>query len=189
MDGLAADILESTDHDKLDEPEAHEIERARCGDVEAFERLYRGHAAAVYGLCLRMSGSHAQAEELTQEAFVRAWRALGGFRGEAALGSWLHRLAVNVVLENRRSARRRSARVVSVEDPASLGKAKPESPDRTMDLERAMADLPEGARTIFILHDVEGYRHEEIAAMQGLSTGTTKAQLHRARRLLREALG
>jgi len=79
--------------------------------------------------------------------------------------------------------------VVSVEDPASLGKAKPESPDRTMDLERAMADLPEGARTIFILHDVEGYRHEEIAAMQGLSTGTTKAQLHRARRLLREALG
>ncbi len=189
MDGLAEDILNDPAGRARAVDEADTVDRARRGDVSAFESLYRAHSAAVYGLCLRMTASRSQAEELTQETFVRAWRALHSFRGEAALGSWLHRLAVNVVLEAGRSEKRRTARVVPVPDLSDLGRARTEEPGVAMDLQRALATLPDGARMVFVLHDVEGYRHDEIAAMRGVSAGATKAQLHRARRLLREALG
>jgi RNA polymerase sigma-70 factor, ECF subfamily len=189
MDGLAEDILGNPTEGARAADEADAVERARGGDARAFESLYREHSAAVYGLCLRMTASRNQAEELTQETFVRAWRALASFRGESALGSWLHRLAVNVVLEAGRSERRRTARVVPVPDLSGFGRAGTAEPGIAVDLQRALATLPDGARTVFVLHDVEGYRHEEIAAMRGVSTGATKSQLHRARRLLREALG
>jgi len=158
-------------------------------DEAAFEELYRQHVGRVYALCLRLAGNAAQAQELTQDVFVRAWEKLGSFRGESAFSSWLHRLAVNVVLQDRRATRRRENRVFPTDDleahePASRG----HNPGTAMDLEQAIAGLPDGARTIFVLHDIEGYRHEEIAEMTGLASGTSKAQLFRARRLLREAL-
>jgi RNA polymerase sigma-70 factor, ECF subfamily len=144
----------------------------------------------VFGLCLRLSGDRARAEELTQDVFVRAWEKLGTFQGRSAFGTWLHRLAANVVLGDRRSE---TVRVTACSAPRSPRSSRhPDGrPTRgtAMDLERAIATLPPGARNVFVLHDVEGYRHEEIAAMQGSAVGTSKAQLHRARRLLREALG
>jgi RNA polymerase sigma-70 factor (ECF subfamily) len=165
------------------------IRRAQSGDRDAFEKLYRVHVGSVYALCLRLSGDPSRAEEHTQDAFVRAWRKLGTFRGDSAFTSWLHRIAVNVVFMAQRSERRRRARVFEVEDPASLATAaREERPGTHLDLERAIAGLPAGARTVFILHEVEGYRHQEISELTGLAVGTLKAQLHRARRLLREAL-
>ena len=166
------------------------VHRAQNGDLAAFEALYRAHVGRVYALCLRLSGNADRAEELTQRAFIRVWEQLGTFRGESAFSSWLYRLAVNVVLTARRSERRRMLRVRTAEDPEiferSFGNAT--SPDTGIDLERAIARLPQGARTVFVLHDVEGYQHGEIAEMTGMSVGTSKAQLHRARKLLREAL-
>ena len=137
-----------------------------------------------------MAGEATLAEELTQDVFVRAWQRLGSFRGESALSSWLHPLTVNVALSERRSRRRRTARVMSTEDPATYEKAEtPKAgPEAAVDLDRALETLPPGARAVFVLHDVEGYKHDEIANMTGVATGTSKAQLHRARRLLREAL-
>lgn len=162
---------------------------AQQGDHDAFAQLYRLHAGRVYALCLRLAGDGAEAARLTQDVFVRAWERLGAFRGESAFSSWLHRLAVNVVLADRRAAGRRLRRVVTASDaPAHEGPAPDQwSPER-LDLERAIAGLPPGARAVFVLHDVEGYSHEEIAAMTGTAVGTSKAHLHRARRLLREAL-
>jgi RNA polymerase sigma-70 factor (ECF subfamily) len=144
----------------------------------------------VYALCLRLTADTAAAEELTQDAFVRAWEGLGSFRGESAFSSWLYRLTVNVVLLRLRAGRRRSARVVSTADPAILEPPAGDAggPGAGLDLERAVARLPPGAREVFVLHDVEGYRHEEIARLVGIAVGTSKAQLFRARRLLREAL-
>ena len=159
------------------------IRRAQSGDRSAFERLYRAHVGRIFALCRRMQPG--EAEELTQRVFVRAWEKLPAFRGRSAFGTWLHRLAVNVVLTERRSAARREARVVLAEAPAP----QPVGPLAAgMDLERAIAGLPERARQVFVLHDIEGYRHAEIAALMGTAEGTAKAQLHRARRLLREAL-
>jgi RNA polymerase sigma-70 factor (ECF subfamily) len=136
-----------------------------------------------------MAGDAVEARRLTQDVFVRAWERLGLFRGESAFSSWLHRLAVNVVLADRRAAGRRLRRVVTAADaPAHDGLADAGwSPER-LDLERAIAALPPGARAVFVLHEIEGYGHEEIAALTGIAVGTSKAQLHRARRLLREAL-
>lgn len=166
------------------------IHRAQQGDPAAFEALYRQHVGRVYALCLRLTGDAAHAEELTQDAFVRAWERLGSFRGESAFSSWLYRLTVNVVLLRLRAARRRSLRVFTTDDPAALERPAPESggPAARLDLERAVAALPPGAREVFVLHDVEGHRHEEIARLTGIAVGTSKAQLFRARRLLREAL-
>jgi len=164
------------------------VERAQQGERRAFESLYREHVGRVYALCLRMSGDAERAEELTQDVFVRAWTRLSSFRGDAAFGTWLHRIAVNAVLQKRRGDRRREQRV---ETRDALELEAPAARERTaerMDLERAVATLPEGARAVFLLHDVQGYKHHEIADMMGLAVGTTKAQLHRARRLLREAL-
>ena len=165
------------------------VRQAQNGDLVAFERLYRDNERKVFGLCFRLSGGPALAEELTQEVFVRAWRKLSSFRGESAFSSWLYPLTVNVALSERRSRRRRDARIVATEDPASLERApRSPAPEAGFDLEKAMAALPPGARAVFVLHDVEGRTHEEIAELLGLAAGTSKAQLHRARRLLREAL-
>jgi RNA polymerase sigma-70 factor (ECF subfamily) len=165
------------------------VRRAQAGDVSAFEHLYRENVNRVYALCYRMSGSAELAQELTQDVFVRAWQKLGSFRGDSALSSWLHPLAMNVAFSERRSRRRREARVMATDDLTTFEKpAPPQSPGVGMDLERALAGLPPGARQVFVLHDVEGYRHEEIAEMTGIAAGTSKAQLHRARRLMREAL-
>jgi RNA polymerase sigma-70 factor (ECF subfamily) len=158
-------------------------------DQEAFEALYRSHVAKVFALALRLTGDRGQAAELVQDTFVRAWEALPRFRGESALGTWLHRIAVNVLLESRRAEGRRSKRVMFAEDPGEMERPATEaSPGVRMDLERAIAGLPEGARVVFVLHDVEGYEHREIGRMTGIAEGTSKAQLFRARRLLRKAL-
>ena len=166
------------------------IQRARTGDVDAFEILYRENAGRVYALCLRLrAGDSTEATELMQDVFVRAWRRLETFRGDCAFSSWLHRLAVNTMLENARSERRRVARVLPMEDTSRLeGAARASGVDLRMDMEEAVASLPKGARLAFVLHDVEGYQHQEIAEQLGVSVGTIKAQLHRARRLLRERL-
>lgn len=171
-------------------PGADDVRRAQAGDVDSFERVYREHSPRMYALCLRLMAGDAQnATELMQDVFIRAWRRLDTFRGDCAFSSWLHRLAVNVMLENARSDGRRAARVLPMEDTGKLpGAAKSSGIELSMDLESAIASLPRGARMAFVLHDVEGYQHQEIAGQLGLSVGTIKAQLHRARRLLRERL-
>ncbi|MEO8746184.1 MAG: RNA polymerase sigma factor [Rhodanobacter sp.] len=165
------------------------VARAREREVDAFEALYRRHVGRVHALCRRLAGSPALAEDCTQEAFVQAWKALPGFRGESAFGSWLHRIAVNVALGHHRTALRRSAWVQEDSDEAVESFAAPAAqPDVALDLDRAIADLPPGAREVFVLYDVEGYKHWEIAALTGLAVGTCKSHLHRARRLLRARL-
>jgi RNA polymerase sigma-70 factor (ECF subfamily) len=165
------------------------VHRAQNGDQAAFEQLYRENVGRVYGLCLRIAANSARAQELTQDAFVRAWEMIGTFRGESAFSSWLYRLTVNVALTDLRSKRRRTARVMVTDDLSPYDKADSMAMSGTaVDLENAIAALPPQARAVFVLHDVEGYRHEEIAELMGLSEGTSKSQLHRARKLLREAL-
>jgi RNA polymerase sigma-70 factor (ECF subfamily) len=166
------------------------IRRAQAGDVDAFEVLYRENSGRVYALCIRLrGGDSSDATELMQDVFVKAWRRLATFRGDCAFSSWLHRLAVNTMLENARSDRRRTARVLSMEDTSLLpGAAQSTNVELKMDMEKAVASLPKGARLAFVLHDVEGYQHQEIAEQLSVSVGTVKAQLHRARRLLRERL-
>ncbi len=172
-----------------DDGAARLVERAIAGDVEAFETLYRQTVGRVHGLVLRMCGNRSEAEELTQEAFVRAWQKLPSFRGESAFSTWMHRLTVNVVLGHQRSAGRRQDRETAAgEQWYSDGGVAHQRPGVAMDLERAIASLPAGARTVFVLHDVEGYKHTEIAEVAGMAVGTSKAQLSRARQLLRKAL-
>ncbi len=170
--------------------ESNIVARARTGDMDAFEAIYRSHSGTVYALCLRLSGGvQSDATELLQDVFVRAWRGFSSFRGDSALSSWLHRLAVNAMLERARGNSRRLARVIPIEEdgehdaPGLTG-----DPDLRMDLEMAIARLPRGARIAFVLHDIEGYQHQEIAAQLGLATGTIKAQVHRAHKLLLKAL-
>jgi len=165
------------------------ISRAQSGDERAFEQLYRENLGRVYALCLRMTGNRTDAEELTQEAFVRAWRKIGSFRGESAFSTWLHRLTVNLVLTEFRSRSRRQDRVSLTDDLAQHDMpGKSGAPREKVDIEAAIATLPDGARQVFVLYEIEGYKHDEIASMMGIASGTTKAQLHRARRLLREVL-
>ncbi|MEM9292500.1 MAG: sigma-70 family RNA polymerase sigma factor [Acidobacteriota bacterium] len=166
------------------------VGRAQRGDRGAFEELYRLHVDRVFGLCLRMTGDAGRAEEATQEVFVKAWRRLSQFRGESALSSWLYRMAVNTVYGTQRSTRRRQDRVLPVPDLEAM---EPEAPASTpssagVDLRRALAQLPERARRVFQLHDVEGYRHRDVAQLLGISVGTSKSTLHRARKMLREVL-
>lgn len=167
-----------------------DVALAAAGDRQAFERLYRIHANRVFSICARMSGSRVQGEELTQDVFVRTWEKLPQFRGESAFSTWLHRLAVNVVLNARKTEGRRASRTEQsdVEDDRRDEMARAPLHIERMDLQDAISKLPEGARRIFVLHDVEGYKHEEIAGMMGITSGGSKAQLHRARLLLREAL-
>jgi RNA polymerase sigma-70 factor, ECF subfamily len=166
------------------------IRRAQTGDIDAFELLYREHSPRIYALCLRLkAGDKPDATELLQDVFIKAWRRLDTFRGDSAFVSWLHRLAVNTMLENARSDQRRTARVLPLEDTSRLaGAARSSGIESRMDMESAIASLPKGARIAFVLHDVEGYQHQEIAEQLSVTVGTVKAQLHRARRLLRERL-
>jgi RNA polymerase sigma-70 factor (ECF subfamily) len=171
----------------LTEPEC--IERTLKGDMAAFEALYRMHVDRVYAICFRLTTSQQLAERLTQDVFVMTWEKLSSFRGESAFSTWLHRLAVNTVLQDRRREKRRRERFVQTGSDEEIATSLPTSEvGIRIDLERAIAQLPERARTVFVLHDVEGYRHEEIAEMMDTTIGTSKAQLHRARNLLRKAL-
>ena len=169
------------------DPDLIEATLAASGDASAFERLYRRHVPRVHSLARRMVG-HEEADEATQDVFVRAWEKLGTFRGEAAFGTWLHRLAVNVFLGRRGDMGRRRARYAESDAPLETMAARRAAPELSMDMEAAIAQLPDGARQIFVLHDVEGYRHEEIGELLGLATGTSKSQLHRARMALRQRL-
>ena len=177
--------------------------RATSGDEAAFEQLYRSHSPRVFALCLRMSGSRQRAADLTQDVFVHIWERLQTWRGDAALSSWIHRLTVNLVLSNVRSEQRRQKHEMNEDESdagdergttnadgraKTEGSVRPASVHEALDLERAIAGLPNGARTVFLLHDVEGYQHDEIAKMTGTAEGTCRAQLHRARKLLMEAL-
>ena len=166
-----------------------EVRRAQAGDADAFAALYRAHVGRVHAVCLRLEGDSAAAEERTQDVFVRAWDRLPSFRHESAFGTWLHRLAVNVVLAHRRTEWRRDLRVKVVEEPELYEAPRSATdPGTRLDLDAAMVALPPGARAVFVLHDIEGYGHAEIAEMTGIAVGTSKAQLFRARRLLRKAL-
>ncbi len=165
------------------------VARAQLGEVAAFEPLYRAFSGRIYALCLRMAGNRVEAGELLQDVFVRCWQRIGSFEGRSSFGTWLHRLAVNVVLSDRRSRGRRRARETTTGDLERFSAAAREQmPDRDIDLERAIRALPPKARRVFVLHDIEGYRHDEIAEMTGSAPGTLRAHLHRARRILREKL-
>ena len=180
-------------HDKAEvsATETRWVEKARAGDRLAFEQLYRSHCDRIFGLCWRMcGGDKSLAEDMVQEAFVRAWNKLHLFKGESKFGTWLHRLTVNVVLSDRRIRVKRLQREREMVDDVErtlIG-------DRDVfaglrkDLEAAIAGLPERARTVLILYDIEGYQHNEIAEMTGMAVGSSKAQLHRARKLVREVL-
>ena len=185
--------MTSWQHDKkeLSATESDWVEKAQAGDRLAFEQLYRSHCGRIYGLCWRMcGGDKALAEDMVQEAFVRAWSKLDLFRGDSKFGTWLHRLTVNVVLSDRRIRVKRLQRERELVDDL----------ERTLvgdhdvfaglrkDLESAIAGLPERARSVLVLYDIEGYQHNEIAEMTGMAVGSSKAHLHRARKLLREVL-
>jgi RNA polymerase sigma-70 factor, ECF subfamily len=177
--------------------EAEAIGKAQQGDAEAFQALYDKHRRRVYSLCLRMTANTAEAEDLTQEAFLQLFRKIGTFRGESAFSTWLHRLSVNVVLMH---LRKKSLPAVSLEETTQG--TDDESPKKDfgtedlalagsidrLQLQRAVEDLPPGYRTIFVLHDVQGYEHNEIAEIVGCSIGNSKSQLHKARMKLRDLL-
>lgn len=163
--------------------------RAGNGDVGALEALYRRHGDRVYALCLRMTADERRAEELTQDVWVRVWRKIESFRAESAFTTWLHRVTTNVVLQSERGRKRRRDRIRLVDDLAAHDPGREQEPTETrLALERAVATLPEQARLVFILHDVEGRTHREVAEILEVAEGTSKAHLHRARRLLRERL-
>jgi RNA polymerase sigma-70 factor (ECF subfamily) len=165
------------------------VRRAQGGDVDAFEAVYRAHVPAIHALCRRMSGEDAEANELVQDVFVRAWERLPSFRGQSSLATWLHRLAVNVVLEKWRSNKREALRMIDDADGLALDAWPAQhDPDVLMDVEAAVTRLPAGSRTVFVLHDIEGYSHDEIASMTGIAAGTSRTQLFRARRALARVL-
>ena len=180
------------------DPESEVVARAQGGDVQAFGRIYHAYSGRVHALCWRIVGNPERAEELTQEVFVRAWRNLHAFQGRSRFFTWLYRIAVNLATDVLRAERRRGEREVPIERidvwaedaadtlPPVVGR-EPE-PETRLALEAAIATLPAGARAVFVLHDVEGFRHDEIAQTLGIAPGTSKAQLHRARRLLRQRL-
>ncbi len=177
--------------------EAEAIEKAKQGDAAAFQALYDRHKRRVYSLCLRMTANTAEAEDLAQEAFLQLYRKIGTFRGESAFSTWLHRLSVNVVLMH---LRKKSLPVVSLEETTQAGEDDTPKKDFGADdlalagsidrlhLQRAVESLPPGYRMIFVLHDVEGYEHNEIATIVGCSIGNSKSQLHKARMKLRDLL-
>ncbi|MDZ7780186.1 MAG: sigma-70 family RNA polymerase sigma factor [Gemmatimonadota bacterium] len=170
------------------EREEDDVRRAVEGDTRAFERLYRAHVGRVYALALRLIGEE-WAEDLTQEVFIRAWRKLGTFAGRARFGTWLHRLAVNLIITRRNTLRGRQAKHGGGDEVVALAaEPRPGHPGARLDLEAAMRTLPARAREVFVLYDVEGYTHEEISELMGVSVGTSKSQLHRARMLMREYL-
>lgn len=167
------------------------VAAAREGDAQAFEQLYRKYSGRLYALCWRLSGGDASvAEDILQDAFVRAWNKLDLFRGDSSFGTWMHRLTANVALSDRRIRLRRVTREQPMDpgvERTAMGAADVDQGLRN-DLEQAISVLPERARTVLVLFDVEGYRHEEIAEITGMAVGSSKAQLHRARKLVRKAL-
>ena len=167
--------------------EAMWIKRAQKADSRAFEKLYRMHIDKVYGLCLRMTGSVAEAEDCAQEAFIQAWNKLSKFRGDSAFATWLHRIAVNSVLGRMRKSKREQDRIQVAAEIAPLQAAIGDS-GNLRDLSAAVDRLPEGARHVFVLSGIYGFSHEEASNMLGIAVGTSKAQLHRARKLLAEDL-
>jgi RNA polymerase sigma-70 factor (ECF subfamily) len=166
--------------------EAADVGRAREGDRDAFERLYRLHVPRIYALARRMGGPEA-ADDLTQDVFVRAWEKLGSFRGDSQFGTWLYRLAINVIVESRRKTRR-WRRQDDDEDVLERLAVEPENAAFAIDFEAAVNRLPAAARRVFVLHDVEGYKHREIGRLARITAGTSKGQLHRARLILRRYL-
>lgn len=180
--------------ESVDVPLAHpagadhaDVSRAAAGDMRAFERLYRAHRPRVLALARRLCAADV-ADELVQDVFIRAWQKLHTFRGEAAFGTWLHRLAVNVCLGACQSAGLARRRFTDDERPIADAPAVRRTPELAMDLERAIARLPDGMRHVLVLHDIEGFTHEEIAEQCGIAVGTSKSQLHRARLALRPML-
>jgi RNA polymerase sigma-70 factor, ECF subfamily len=179
-------------------PESEAIRLAQSGDALAFERLYQLHNRRVYSLCLRMVGNTAEAEDLTQEAFLQLFRKVATFRGESAFSTWLHRLAVNVVLMKlrKKSGMETSLEQITEPDEDAGGPRRDfGSPDLRLsgsidrvNLQRAVDQLPPGYKSVFVLHDVQGYEHNEIANIMGCSIGNSKSQLHKARMRLRELL-
>jgi RNA polymerase sigma-70 factor (ECF subfamily) len=170
------------------------VQRCLEGDLAAFETIYRTHSGRLYSVACRMVGNPADAEDLLQEIFLAAHRKLQSFRGESALGTWLYRLATNLCLDHLRSRAVRAGQVTEAldDEPALADTGSRKLAERTvakMDLERALARLPEGCRTAFVLHDVEGLEHKEVADMLGIAEGTSKSQVHKARHRLRAMLG
>jgi RNA polymerase sigma factor (sigma-70 family) len=161
---------------------------AQKGDQDAFRTLYDEYVGQIYALCLRFTADPVKAEDRTQSAFIRAWEKLHTYRGEGGFIQWLKKLTTNLIFQEQRADKRRSLRLLVTDDPAAYEKPTPALPESKIDLERAIALLPDGARTVLVLHDIEGYKHNEIADLTGIAPGTSKAQLHRARKLLREML-
>ncbi len=168
--------------------EADCIARAQRSDMQAFESLYRMHIDKVYGLCLRMTGNVAEAEDCAQEAFIQAWNKLDRFRGDSAFATWLHRIAVNAVLGRMRKSKREHDRIQLAADDCAAAVHRWLTTATLRDLSDAVDRLPEGARHVFVLYAVYGYSHDEASKMLGIAPGTSKAQLHRARRLLAQQL-
>ena len=163
------------------------VERAQRADSRAFEELYRMHVDKIYGLCLRMTGNVAEAEDCAQEAFIQAWTKLDRFRGDSAFGTWMHAVAVNAVLGRMRKSKREHDRIQAVSDVAPVQESIGDS-SGLRDLKEAVNRLPSGARHVFVLNAVYGYSHNETGDMLGIAAGTSKAQLHRAKRLLAQQL-
>ena len=179
------------DKSELLATETHWVEKAQAGDRHAFEQLYHSHCDKIYALCWRMcGGDKALAEDMLQDAFIRAWNKLHLFRGDSRFGTWLHRLTVNVILSDKRIRVKRLQREQELSDGVerTMVGARDVYAGLRKDLETAIASLPERARSVLILYDIEGYRHKEIAEMTGMAVGSSKAQLHRARKLVREVL-
>jgi RNA polymerase sigma-70 factor (ECF subfamily) len=163
------------------------VERARQADTSAFEKLYRANVDRVYGLCLRMTGERSEAEDCVQEAFIQAWNKLDKFRGDSTFSTWMHRVAVNVVLGRMRKSKREQDRIRAVSEVAPPATTIADDGE-LRDIEQAINELPSGARHVFVLHAVYGYSHGETGNMLGIAEGTSKAQLNRARRLLTQQL-
>ena len=171
-----------------DTDESTLIRRAKAQDTGAFEALYRRHVDKVYGLCLRMTGNVGEAEDCAQEAFIQAWKQLERFRGDSAFSTWLHRIAVNAVLGRMRKSKREQDRIRVVAEQAEMSPVAVADTGELRDLAEAVDRLPQGARHVFVLNAVYGYSHEEASNMLGIAVGTSKAQLHRARRMLADEL-
>jgi len=170
------------------EEELQLIDKAKQGDKSAFEKLYRNNVAHVYAVCLRISSDRIRAEEITQDVFVRVWERLDSFRGESMFSAWLYKIAVNTSLIELRKRKRWFVRFKNLGDLLNFDRKIYISPGTSFDLEKAVSRLPAKARIVFVLHDIEGYKHEEIGEILSITPGTAKAQLHRARKLLREAM-
>lgn len=193
MDALLTANIAETDREAVPvtvdiaDDEHHWVRKAQAQDTAAFEALYRLHVDKVYGLCLRMTGNASEAEDCVQDAFIQAWTKLDKFRGESAFGTWMHRVAVNTVLGRMRKSRREQDRIRAVAEVSSVPDSIGDN-GGLQDMELAINELPSGARHVFVLHGVYGYSHGETSGMLGIAEGTSKAQFHRARRLLAQQL-